>query len=79
MQKVKLIWEYRGPNAKGIAEHQIIHLEEYCLKNNILNNSTGIEKFQENVWFAFLLLDEKNHDIVAKELKPRYFKRVPSL
>ena len=76
MNKIKLIWEYKGPNANGIAEHQVIHLTEYCLKNKIEKVSTGIEKFQNNTWFAYLILLEDRHAEVAKELKPRFLQKL---
>ena len=27
--RLKLIWDFRGPDAKHIAEHHAIHLREY--------------------------------------------------
>ena len=39
MKRVKLIWDFRGPNATKIAEHHDIHLKEYIKKNGLDNES----------------------------------------
>ena len=44
MEKIKLIWNFRGPDAAKIAEHHEIHLKEYIqiekitLNFNLSNN-----------------------------------------
>ena len=34
-QKIKLIWDFKGEDAKKIAEHHQIHLKEFGLKESI--------------------------------------------
>ena len=29
MQKIKLLWDFRGPNAKKIANHHLKHLKDF--------------------------------------------------
>ena len=40
-QKIKLIWDFRGPDALQIAKHHVIHLEEYTAAHQLENNATG--------------------------------------
>ncbi|MGL1889749.1 MAG: hypothetical protein OCD76_24760 [Reichenbachiella sp.] len=34
-KKVKMIWDMRGGDAKGTAEHHAIHLKEYVQRDKI--------------------------------------------
>ena len=33
--KIKLIWDFRGPEALEIAKHHVIHLEEFAKKEDL--------------------------------------------
>lgn len=38
---IKLIWDFRGPEAQKIAEHHVIHLKEYATAHDLDKNATG--------------------------------------
>ena len=44
MRQLKLIWDFRGPDALKIAEHHVIHLKEYITLQNTNLNITGYQE-----------------------------------
>ena len=43
MRKLKLIWDFRGPNAKKTAEHHEIHLKQFIVIEKLDITITGVE------------------------------------
>jgi hypothetical protein len=70
MKKIKLIWDFRGPDAAKIAEHHEIHLKEYIVLEEILLNITGYEIINELYSIAFMVVTEENMIAVRDALKP---------
>ena len=68
MRKIKLIWDFRGPDSKGIAEHHKIHLGEFATREK-LPFEAGVEG-ELNHWMAFIIIDEANMKIVRDALRP---------
>ncbi|NMH86253.1 hypothetical protein [Flavivirga algicola] len=70
MRKLKLIWDFHGPDASKIAEHHEIHLKEYIQIENLNISITGIENLNEAHAIAFLVVDEDKMKPVRDALKP---------
>ncbi len=70
MRKLKLIWDFRGPNASKIAEHHEIHLKEYISAKSISVQKTGIEELHELHSIAFIIMDEADMKPIRDALKP---------
>ena len=70
MKKIKLIWDFRGPDAAKIAEHHEIHLKEYIVLEEITLNITGYEIINELHATAFMVVTEENMIAVRDALKP---------
>lgn len=70
MRKLKLIWDFRGPNASKIAEHHEIHLKEYISAKSISVQKTGIEELHELHSIAFIVVDEADMKPIRDALKP---------
>lgn len=70
MRKLKLIWDFHGPDANKIAEHHEIHLKEYIQLNKLDVTITGTESLSDNHSFAFLVVDEINMRPIRDALKP---------
>ena len=68
MRKIKLIWDFRGPDAKGIAEHHKIHLGEFAVREKI-SFEAGVEG-EVHHWMAFIIVEESNMKIVRDALRP---------
>ncbi len=70
MRKLKLIWDFRGPNAHKTAEHHNIHLKEYIKLEGLNTTLTGVEILNDMHTIAFLVLDETDMKPVRDALKP---------
>lgn len=70
-KKLKLIWDFYGPDAQKTAEHHEIHLKEFIQKENLNLNITGIENLDENHFIAFLVVNENEMLPVRDALKPK--------
>ncbi|WP_162126206.1 hypothetical protein [Flavobacterium phycosphaerae] len=70
MRKIKLIWDFRGPDAALTAEHHEIHLKEYIVIEKLPLNITGFEIKNELHTIAFMVVTEENMILVRDALKP---------
>jgi len=70
-RKLKLIWDFFGPDALKIAEHHEIHLKEYIQLENLDCQITGFKSLNDNQAIAFMVVDEKDMIVVRDALKPR--------
>lgn len=70
MRQLKLIWDFRGPDALKIAEHHVIHLKEYIQIEKLNLNITGFEALNDVHAIAFLVVNEANMKPVRDALKP---------
>jgi len=70
MRKIKLIWDFRGPDASKIAEHHEIHLKEYINIEKLPLNITGFEIKNEMHAIAFMVVTDEDMISVRDTLKP---------
>ncbi len=70
MRKLKLIWDFRGPDALKIAEHHVIHLKEYIIIQKLALNITGFEALNEAHAIAFMVVNDDEMKPVRDALKP---------
>lgn len=69
-RKIKLIWDFRGPDAAKTAEHHEIHLKEYITIEKLHLNITGFEIKSEMHAIAFMVVTDENMISVRDALKP---------
>lgn len=69
-KKLKLIWDFRGPDAQKTAEHHEIHLKEFIQTDKLQNDITGVETISELYSVAFLVVDESEMISVRDRLRP---------
>lgn len=70
MEKIKLIWDFRGPAAEKTAEHHIIHLKEFAEKEKLTFENSVIEKYNELLCSASVVINKSNLDKIKIALKP---------
>lgn len=70
MRKLKLIWDFRGPDASKTAEHHEIHLKEYIKLEKLDVNITGFEHVNDMHTMAFLVVNEADMKPIRDALKP---------
>ncbi|SFN73023.1 hypothetical protein SAMN04487989_10368 [Bizionia echini] len=70
MRLLKLIWDFRGPDALKIAEHHEIHLKEYITRENLDLEITGFKAENDLHAIAFLVVQEDQMKPIRDALKP---------
>lgn len=70
MKLIKLIWDFRGPNAKPTAEHHAKHLSEFAKTENLKSSFSAVEEVTENHIIAFLVVEEDMMNELRERLKP---------
>ncbi|SFZ92115.1 hypothetical protein SAMN05428642_102538 [Flaviramulus basaltis] len=70
MRKLKLIWDFHGPDASKIAQHHEIHLKEYIKIEQLNISITGYENLSDVHTIAFLVVDESEMKPIRDALKP---------
>jgi hypothetical protein len=70
MELIKLIWDFRGPNAAQIAKHHAIHLNEFIDSEKLENSMSGTESISDMYHIAFLITEKKMMQELRERLKP---------
>lgn len=70
MRQLKLIWDFRGPDALKIAEHHNIHLKEFIKIEKLNINITGVNTINDVHAIAFLVVNEDKMKPIRDALKP---------
>ena len=70
MRKLKLIWDFRGPNGQKTAEHHLIHLKEYIQLEKLDISITGVDVLSDMHSIAYLVVDEAEMKPIRDALKP---------
>jgi len=69
-RKIKLIWEFHGPDAARTATHHEIHLKEYIKNNDLDLQITGVEPIDSNFSRAYMVIHEEHLQKTRQALKP---------
>ncbi|MBU3009926.1 hypothetical protein KO506_00740 [Polaribacter vadi] len=70
-RKIKLLWDFRGPDAKETAKHHTIHLKEFATIENLAFHEIDIQEKNEMLFSAFITVDEQDMKIYRDALKPQ--------
>ncbi|MEX0997482.1 MAG: hypothetical protein WDZ45_10570 [Flavobacteriaceae bacterium] len=69
-ERIKLIWDFHGPDAEKTATHHQIHLNQFAEREELLNPISGVETLSEMHAIAFLVVEKKQMIEVRDALKP---------
>ena len=69
-RKIKLLWDFRGPDSKETAKHHTIHLKEFTAMENLNFHEIDINEINPMLVTAFITVDEKDMKIYRDALKP---------
>lgn len=69
-RRIKLIWDFRGPDALHTAEHHRIHLDEFVEIKKIPETQSGYERISEFYAIAFLTVNQEDMLAVRDALRP---------
>ncbi|MCO6501210.1 MAG: hypothetical protein J5I47_12655 [Vicingus serpentipes] len=67
---IKLIWDFKGDEAKEIAKHHVVHINEFAIKENIELVASGIDTINEMHTIAYMVVIEPQMIAVRDALKP---------
>lgn len=70
MRKLKLIWDFRGPDALKTAEHHEVHLKDYISIKNVESLLTGVEAISDLHAIAYMVVSEADMKPIRDALKP---------
>ncbi len=70
MRKLKLIWDFKGPDAGKIAEHHEKHLKEFIAIKNTNLEITGFEHLNNMHSIAYMVVTEDEMKPIRDALKP---------
>ena len=70
MRKIKMIWDFRGPDSEKTAEHHEKHLKEYIAAEKLPLNITGLELINDMHSIAFMVVTDEHLVLVRDRLKP---------
>ncbi|MEL6918655.1 MAG: hypothetical protein AAFO99_13095 [Bacteroidota bacterium] len=69
-RKIKLIWDFRGPDAHKTAEHHEKHLKEYILTEGLNLGITGNGPMSDFHSIAYMVVEEEQMISVRDALIP---------
>jgi len=69
-ERIKLVWEFKGPDAEHFAVHHEIHLKQYAAAENLLESTSSTEEVSSEFWNASLTVDKADMIKVRDALKP---------
>jgi len=69
-RKLKLIWDFRGPDALQTAKHHAVHLKEFALSQKLHFYEVGIIELSDGYIIAFIVVDETDMPVYRDALKP---------
>ena len=69
-KQIKLIWDFRGPDALKTAEHQEIHLKEFILIERLPIEISGFAAISEFHAIAFIVVNDDLMRKLRDVLKP---------
>lgn len=70
MRTIKLLWDFRGPDAKEIAKHHTIHLKEFAAAEKLEYLEVGIKEMNPMLSSAFIAVKESDMKIFRDALQP---------
>lgn len=67
---IKLIWDFRGPDAEKIADHHVIHLREFVALEKLPLTLIDKQVLSEVHSIAYLVVNDEQMRAVRDVLKP---------
>jgi hypothetical protein len=69
-RKIKLLWDFRGPDALETAKHHTIHLKEFAVIKKLHFHEINFTTISEMHTIAFIIVDEVDMKTYRDALKP---------
>ena len=70
-RKIKLLWDFRGPDALETAKHHTIHLKEFAAIENLSFYEIDIKEQNPMLCAAYIVVSESDMKVYRDALKPQ--------
>ena len=70
-RKIKLLWDFRGPDALKTAKHRTIHLKEFAAIENLPFYEIDIKEQNPMLCAAYIVVSESDMKVYRDALKPQ--------
>ena len=70
-KKIKLLWDFRGPDALETAKHHTIHLKEFAEIENLPFHEIDVKELNPMLCTAFVVVNESDIKVYRDALKPQ--------
>ncbi len=69
-RKIKLIWDFRGPDALEMAKHHTVHLKEFATIEKLSYQEVNYTELNPMLSHAYITVNEKDMITFRDALKP---------
>ena len=69
-RKIKLVWDFKGPDGLETAKHHCIHLKEFAAIDNLPFHEVAHETLNDMHSIAYIIVDEAHMRTFRDALKP---------
>ena len=69
-RKIRLIWDFRGPDALETAKHHVIHLKEFAEMEKLPFYEANFQQQNNYLAMAYIIINENELTIFKNALKP---------
>lgn len=69
-RKIKLIWDFKGPDGLATAKHHCIHLKEFAQIDSLSYYEVNYTELNPMHTIAFIIVDETIMKVFRDALKP---------
>ena len=70
-RKIKLLWDFRGPDSFETAKHHTIHLKEFATIENLQFHEIDVKELNPMLCAAFIVVNESDMKVYRDALKPQ--------
>ncbi len=70
-RKIKLLWDFRGPDALETAKHHTIHLKEFAAIENLPFYEIDVKELNPMLCVAFIVVNKSDMKVYRDALKPQ--------
>jgi hypothetical protein len=69
--RIRLIWDFFGPDAERTARHHARHLEGFVAREQVADTASGAEAGNPGHWMAYLIVNQGDVPPLRQALRPQ--------
>lgn len=68
--RIKMLWDFKGPNALKTAEHHVIHLNEFIISEKMMDSFAQVQNISSHYAIAEMIIPNRYMNDLKERLKP---------